>query len=133
MLAVMDEYLIFVEKTRLLGVAVAGAINHILAHVATLGCMCLFSRHHSRGSISDFGYMHSSVAIKYNKTSCLAWYFAFSSVFDSLGISFIIVSFSPYKSIACSFSEKNAPCSPKQLLAIFFSFLIWIWSRSQLT
>ena len=63
------------------------------------------------------------VAIKYIKTSWLAWYFTFSIVVISLRSSSTFVSFSPYKSISSSisFSKEFFSCSTKTSIASLFS------------
>jgi len=67
-----------IEKTCSLGVEVPGMLSHFPARTATLGYLFLCTRHHSRGS--NFRLTIDSVHIKYDKTSCVAWTFAFSLV-----------------------------------------------------
>ena len=61
-----------IEKTCSLGVDVAGTLYHIRAHLATLGYICLFFFHHSRGLISAFGYITDSVSAKYNNLKLIS-------------------------------------------------------------
>ena len=78
------------------------------------------------------GYVHFSVAIKYDKTSCLASYFALSILVKSMSLT--IVLFLSNRSISFSLLEKKFSFSPTKLSSIKrfyfgnrFSFL-YFWS-----
>ena len=102
-----------IEKTHSLGVEVAGALNHICTNLAIwdINAYCLPTV--LRGSSFSFGYVHISVAMKYDKTFCLVSYFTLLILVDSMSLT--IVSFSPNESISFSLLEKSFYFLPKNI------------------
>ena len=95
-----------IEKTRSLGVDVAGMLSHFCARAATFGYLNLFTFHHERGSNLHFPVDIVSIVIKKDKVSRRAWTFIHSNNMLGSCSTCGVVSFRvPYKSIAFSSSE----------------------------